>query len=175
MEVKETPNNWYALFTMTGEEEKVRERLQYRLKEKDLKVVIPKRKLRERKDGIWRQKIRTLFPGYIFLYGLMNMEDYYLLKNVPGLIKVLKNDNEPCIIDEREIRVIGTLIKDSEIIEPSSAIIEGGQVIIKDGPLLGLEGMIICVNKRKGRVKVKMGFQGQEKIVELAISLLDVR
>jgi len=164
---------WYALFTITGEEDNVGERVRYRLKNSNIKVIVPKRKLRERKNGIWSHKIRTLFPGYIFLKGFMSFDEYYLLKNIPGLIEVLKNDYEPYIIDKKEMQIIETLINNDEVIEPSSAILYGNRVIIKDGPLLGLEGKIASVNRRKGRVKVRFSFNGTEKLVELSISFLE--
>lgn len=164
---------WYALFTITGEEDNVKERICYRLKNSNIKVIVPKRKLRERKNGIWSHKIRTLFPGYIFLNGFMSFDEYHLLNNIPGLIKVLKNDCEPYIIDKREMQVIKTLINDDEVIEPSSAILYRNRIVIKDGPLVGLEGKIASVNKRKGRVKVRFSFNGTEKLVELSISVIE--
>lgn len=44
-----TCNNWYALFVMTGKEDILKERLQYRLRDKNLRVIVPKRRLREKK------------------------------------------------------------------------------------------------------------------------------
>lgn len=164
---------WYALFTITGDEDNVKERICYRLKNSNIKVIVPKRKLLERKNGIWSFKIRTLFPGYIFLNGFIGFDEYYLLNNIPGLIKVLKNGYEPYIIDKREMQVIKTLINDDGVIEPSSAILCGKKIIIKDGPLVGLEGKIASVNKRKGRVKIRLSINGIEKLVELSISVIE--
>ena len=60
----ENMGKWYALFVMTGEEEKVKERLLYRFRGRDdLKIVVPMRKIRERRNGIWEVRLKTLFPG----------------------------------------------------------------------------------------------------------------
>ena len=56
--------NWYAAFVTTGEEERVKERLKYRLEDR-FRIIVPKRKLRERKGGIWKYNIRTLFSEYV--------------------------------------------------------------------------------------------------------------
>ena len=50
-------DDWYALFVVTGEEEKVKKRLDYRL-QGDLRIIVPKRKLRERRNGQWHNVIR---------------------------------------------------------------------------------------------------------------------
>lgn len=47
--MQEKENKWYALFVMTGEEDKVKERLQYKLGNSNLKVIVPKRRLKEKK------------------------------------------------------------------------------------------------------------------------------
>lgn len=165
-------NNWYALFVITGEEDNVKERLLYRLRDKNLKIVVPKRRLRERRNGIWETKIRTLFPGYVLINGCIGIDEYYTLKNVPGLIKILRDKSGLLHIDEEEIRIISRLICNNEIIEPSSVFIDGRRVAVIDGPLLGLEGLIESVDKRKGRVKVRLSFIGEPRLVELSVSML---
>jgi transcriptional antiterminator NusG len=168
-----TNNNWYALFAITGEEDKVKERLEYRLRDRNLRVIVPKRKIKERSQGKWTYKIRTLFPGYILLNGFLGIEEYYMLNNVPGLLRILKNESKPYIIDKNEIEVINTLIKDNEIIEPSYAMFTSGKIIVINGPLSGLEGLIESINKRKGRVKVRLGLNGNKKLIDLSIELVE--
>ena len=69
LKVKIQDKKWYALFVKTGEEENVKSRIMYRLGDKDINVIVPKRCVRERRQGKWENKIRILFPGYILLNG----------------------------------------------------------------------------------------------------------
>lgn len=165
-------NIWHALFVRTGDEDNVKERLLYRLGDKDLRILVPKRKMRERKDGIWETKIRTLFPGYILLNGHVGLEEYYAFKGVPGLIKVLRDKSGLLQIEHNEISVISRLICNDETIEPSDIFIENGRVIVIDGPLLGMEGFIQSIDKRKSRVKVRLNFIGEARLVELSVNML---
>lgn len=165
-------SKWYALFVMTGHEDNVRERLLYRLRDREIKALVPKRKLRERKDGIWKSQVRTLFPGYVLLNGRLGVEEYYSLKGIPDLITILKDKWDPLEIRSDEIEIISRLTHDNEIIGSSSAYIENGKVVVVNGPLKGLEGLIKSIDKRKGRVKVNLEFAGEPRLVDLCISVV---
>lgn len=103
-------NKWYALFGMTGEEDKIRDRLLYRFKDDSLKIIVPKRRMVERKNGVWQTKIRSLFPGYVLLNGEIGVREYYALKDIPGLFKILSDESGPTRIHEDEISVISRLM-----------------------------------------------------------------
>jgi transcriptional antiterminator NusG len=163
---------WYALFVMTGKEEKVRERLKYRLQDKKIKIVIPKRKIRERKNGIWEIRIKKLFPGYILLNGIIGVEEYYFLKGVPDILKLLRDGYEPLEINRQEINIISRLVCDNEVIGISKVLMENDRIIVIDGPLLGMDGLIEKIDKRKQRVKVRLQFLGEPRLVDLCISMV---
>ena len=56
---------WYALFVKTGEEEAMRRYLETLLPDVNIKILIPKRKLMERRGGKVYERIRILLPGYV--------------------------------------------------------------------------------------------------------------
>jgi transcriptional antiterminator NusG len=164
-------DNWYALFVLTGSEDKVKKRLDYRF-QGELRIVVPKRKLRERRNGKWHNVIRTLFPGYVLLNGEMSVDNYYRLKRVPGLLGLLKSGYDPAPIDYWEMEVINRLICNNETVGYSNVLMENGKVVVVDGPLVSLEGQIISVNLRKCRAKVSLTFMGEPRVVELGINML---
>lgn len=164
-------DNWYAVFVVTGEEEKVRERIKYRFKDR-LNVIVPKRKLRERKEGVWHDIVRVLFPGYVLLNGAFGISDYYNLKGVPGLLKLLRDKYEPLKIRAGEIEIIRKLTYNEETIGFSDVLIENGIVKVTDGPLMSMEGQIVSIDRRKGRAKVNLNFLGEQRTVELGINIL---
>ncbi len=168
---EERKDNWYALFVLTGEEENVKERLKYRFRD-ELRILVPKRKLRERKRGKWIHCIKTLFPGYILINGDLSVEQYYRLKGVPGLLMLLRNGYEPLKISQEEMVILNRLICNDETIGFSSVLVENGRVAVIDGPLVSQEGIIVSVDHRKGRAKVKLNFLGEPRLVDLGISVL---
>ncbi len=163
---------WYALFVKTGEENLVKQRLDYRFKG-DPAVMIPKRIIKERKGGKWYQRIRNLFPGYIFIRGNMNSEVYRKLWQVPGLYKLLCTDREPVCIPDNEIEVFRHLFGDDDTIAESDILMEGEQITVISGPLTALQGKILKVDKRKDRARVLINFLGEERVINLAVNIIE--
>lgn len=162
---------WYALFVATGEEDKVKERINFKMKD-EIRALVPKRKMRERKEGKWEDIIRILFPGYVLLNCEMNGKNYNQIREIPGVIKLLKDNDGPQEINEYEIEIIGMLTANNEVIGSSRVFIQGGDVVVIDGPLLGLEGYIQAIDKRKGRVKVVLNLMGEPRTVELSVAMV---
>ena len=162
---------WYALFVKTGEENLVKERLDYRF-HGDPAVMIPKKVIKERKNGKWYRRVRNLFPGYIFLHGVMNEENYSNLWQVPGLYKLLCTDREPVRIPDCEIKVFSHLFDKEYIIQESVILMEGEEVSIISGPLTALQGKILKVDKRKGRARVLINFLGEERVIDLGVNII---
>lgn len=166
-------DSWHAIYVLTGQEEKVKNALDKHFAEQ-LKSIIPKRELRERKGGKWHQVQRKLFPGYVLVKGTITSELYYQIKNLPMLTNLLKSEEGPLSIEEHELEVLNILFSDEEgTIGFSTAYKEHDQVQVLSGPLVGLEGYIQSVDKRKGRARVKIEFLGQVRTVELGIHVLD--
>lgn len=172
MQYSDDSGKWYALFVLTGEEDKVKERLQYRFRGSKLKFILPRRKLREKKQGKWEEKVKPVFPGYILANGTIGTEEYYFFKEIPGLLRILKDTSGPLEIGEQDISVINKLIRNGEIIEPSSILMESGKIVVVDGPLYGLEGLIESINKRRGRARVRLNFAGEPRLVDLSIFII---
>lgn len=164
-------DEWHGLFVVTGEEDKVKERVKYRLGE-DYTVMVPKRLLKLRKGGIWRVEKKALFPGYVLINGQIDIDTYYRLKNIPNVLRLLKTGNAVASIDSREMTVLSRLICNSEEIGFSNVLLENGRVQVTDGPLFSLEGIIISIDHRKERAKIRLNFLGEERTVDLGISIL---
>jgi len=165
-------NNWYAIFVLTGEEDKVKQRLDYCFEE-EFRIAVPKRVLKERKGGVWREQTRTLFPSYVFINGLLDTTHYYKIKSVPGIVSLLGDKQSLLPIPPEEMMVLESLLYEDELIGYSDILINNKKVIVVSGPLTSLEGQIISVNKRKGRAKVQLSFLGELRTIELGVNLLE--
>ena len=164
---------WHVLFVNTNQEEKVKKILEKEMGD-EYQFIVPTRELRERKNGKWHIAKRKLFPCYVLIKAIMNIEVYYKLKKVHGIIKLLRNEDEVLIVSEKELKVLKILIDNNDNnIGISKLYKENDDIKIIEGPLSGLEGQIIKIDSRKGRAKVNLSFMNEERIVELGIELVD--
>lgn len=163
---------WYAVFVKTGEENKVKERLDYRFSG-DPAVMIPKKIIKERKNGRWFRRVRNLFPGYIFIHGELNASNYKMLWKVPGVYKLLCTDREPVQIPPNEIEVFSHLFDNEDTIQESEIYMEGDKVTVISGPLTALQGKILKVDRRKGRARVLLQFLGEERVIDLGVNIIE--
>lgn len=163
---------WYALFVQSGQEERVKNILSHKLAG-DLCYSVPKRCLRERRLGKWREVKRTLFPGYVLIHCEMTEELYYQMKGTEGLVKLLRDEEAPISIPDEELSFLSDLLDDGvDEIGFSTLYREGDQVVVTEGPLKGMEGHIKKINKRKGRAQVQMTFMGEPRIIELGVEIM---
>jgi transcriptional antiterminator NusG len=128
--------------------------------------IVPRRLMNERVQGNYHKVERTLFPGYVFLKTFLNAKTYYALTNIPGVIRLI---GEP---QQEEMDRVLRLTTESDLIGISKVFSEGNNVKVISGPLLGMEGQIIKLDKRKGRAKVNMSLFGEQKVVELSIIMI---
>jgi len=166
---------WYALFVKTGEEENMRKFLGALLPDNNMKILIPKRKLQERRRGRVYETIRALLPGYVLIKTEMDVDFYYRLKQMPGLIRILRDETEPLPIPEHEIAVILALTSEGDVIGFSQVYKEGDKIKVCKGPMEGLEGIIESYDHRKKRLKVRLELLGQIRKVDLGAELVDTQ
>ena len=81
---------WYVVNTYSGHENKVKEKLEMRAQSMDMKdyiyrVVIPTETVVENKDGVQKEKVKKMFPGYILVEMVMSDEAWYVVRNTPGV------------------------------------------------------------------------------------------
>ncbi len=166
---------WYALFVKTGEEEDMRKYLETLLPDINMKILIPKRKLQERRKGKVYEVIRTLLPGYVLVKTEMDVDFYYRLKKLPGLLKILRDESEPLPIPEHEIAVILALTNQGDVIEFSEVYKEGDRIKVARGPMKGLEGIIESYDHRKKRLKIRLEILGQVKKVDIGAEFVNIQ
>ncbi|MFZ5986036.1 MAG: antiterminator LoaP [Bacillota bacterium] len=167
--------NWYALFVETGAEETVEQYIYYHFDKSKCCLVIPKRRLMEVKNGVSSQVTRTLFPGYIFINVDMNADIYHKLRKIPKIYKVINQGGDYYSqVSDEEMKYILRLVKNSNTIDFSQVLIENSEVHVCSGPLLGMEGLIKKIDKRRGRAKVVLNLMGSPKTVDLGVNILNL-
>lgn len=165
--------DWYSIFVTTGKEEYVTEWLDFYFITSELTALIPKRKLFERKAGKTIQVVKKMFPGYVLINTEMDVEAYYKLKKIPNLIHILKTGEYFTKISKEEMACIHQLLGQGDVVDCSEIYLADSKVIVKSGPLQGMEGLIKAVDKRKQRVKIVIQFMGLEKEIAVGIEVLE--
>ena len=84
------PGNWYVLHTYSGYEDAVADSLRQRIESLDMgdkifKVLVPKEKQIEIKNGKRRTVEKKIFPGYVLVKMIVTEASWYVVRNTPNV------------------------------------------------------------------------------------------
>jgi len=149
---------YYAIQVYTGQEDDFSRRLLSRLQDRQL--YIPKRVLDIRRRGKIKREASPVFPGYAFIESedlLKDLDAYWEVRKTPGFIRFLGDNISPTPLTDKDIRLLRHFISFGEYADTSKVTFdENDRIVVLEGPLKGLEGQIVKVNRRKGRAKVAL-------------------
>ncbi len=123
----------------------------------------------QRRAGQLIQIEKVMFPGYVFLVTAVPEDLFLRLKKVPRLTKMLRVGDDIMPISEKEEDVIRRLINKEHIVEMSRGYIKGDKVVVEEGPLVGLEGIIKQINRHKRTAKIEL--QLEDKTINVIVGL----
>ncbi len=135
----------------------------------------PRRSLRIRRAGKWREMLQPIFPGYLFLEAdSLDTGLHHGLRGVPGFLRFLPSNRNVQPVSDRDARPLVGLLRHGEIVRKSIAVFdENNRIRILEGPLKGLEGLIVKVDRRKGRAKVKLDLYDETRLVDFGFTSLE--
>ena len=164
---------WYVLWTNTGNEEKTRQMI-YKYADNTLysKIAIPYRLKRHWHNRQSRLVKLLLFPSYLFIESEKIQELVDDIKWFPGLNVVLHTEDMYCPLYKHEEKLLLDLLDEHEIIDISEGYMEGDQVKITKGPLVGKEGLIKRIKRRQGVAIVEMNIFNRVTEVSLGLDLI---
>jgi transcriptional antiterminator NusG len=165
--------NWYVIHTLTGQEEKVKATIDFKIKEAGMEnlisqVVVPKQKVAEIKSGKKRITERKFFPGYVLIEMELNDDTWYLIRTISGVSKFISSGAKPVALNDAEVAAIKKQMEDSlEKPAPKVVFEKGESVRINEGPFLNFTGIVEEINPEKGKLKVMVTIFGRATPVEL--------
>lgn len=171
---------WYVVNTYSGHENKVKEKLEMRIESMDMqdnifRVVVPEQTEIEVKDGVKKEKIKKLFPGYVLVEMIMSDEAWYVVRNTPGVTGFIGSSGKgakPIPLLPNEIdRILGQM--GMSRIELGNEIKEGDKIKIIAGPFNSMYGHIESVDLENQKLKVLIDLFGQETSVEVDLSQVE--
>lgn len=151
--IVEEKKEWYVVNTYAGHERNVKENLERRIINDGLQEYIFRIEIAEElevdiKNGKKVEKIKNLFPGYIFVQMKMTDEIWYIVRNTAGVTGFIGSSGggaKPFSVPEEEIESILRRIgkSDHKIVVDFTI---GDKVRILSGPFSGVEGTIEAMN-----------------------------
>ena len=171
---------WYVVNTYSGHENKVKEKLEMRAESMDMqdyiyRVVIPEEKVVEVKDGVTKEKVKKMFPGYILVEMVMTDEAWYVVRNTPGVTGFIGSSGKgakPTPLQPYEVdNILGNMGISRMNVETELA--EGTSVKIVDGPFNGMYGKVDSVDLANQKVDLLVDLFGQETSVEVEIGQIE--
>ena len=170
---------WFALHTLSGQENKVRNYIEKFKKAEELddhifEILLPTEVVSEVKAGKKTTKVRKLYPGYVFIQMRLYGEDkkvinkpWYFVKEVAGVIGFVGGDR-PAALRQSEIDEIHARIEAANGKEvPKVQYTVGEEVKITDGAFASLTGRIDEIDPDRGKLKVSVSIFGRFTPVEL--------
>ncbi|HEY7337723.1 MAG TPA: UpxY family transcription antiterminator [Bryobacteraceae bacterium] len=156
---------WYALQVRQRTEKLTAQLLIQKGYEPFLPVYLVKRH--------WSDRVKIfdqpLFPGYLFC-RLDPAVRLPVLKT-PGVISIVGSGKEPIPVPENEIEAVWRIAKSAASAEPWPYLDCGDNVTISDGPLRGVEGILIAV-KNAYKVVVSINLLQRSIAVEVDRGLI---
>ena len=170
---------WFALHTLSGQENKVKNYIEKFKKAEELddhifEILLPTEIVSEVKSGKKSTKVRKLYPGYVFIQAKLFGDDgklinkpWYFVKETTGVIGFVGGDR-PAALRQTEIDEIYARIEAASGKEvPKVQYSVGEEVKITDGAFASLTGRIDEIDPDRGKLKVSVSIFGRFTPVEL--------
>lgn len=173
--------DFYVLQVMTGDEQRfmtlarraiARERS---LDREAYRFWWPRRKLTIRRRGRTMPSLAPMFPGYVFLEAESIPEPLFrAVRRTTGFVRFLKENTDIRPLSVDDLALIKHFLSFGEIVEESKVTFdENNRIVVREGPMMGLEGRIVKVDRRKGRAKVKLDMYENAFLIDLAFEVLE--
>lgn len=174
MASKEAKLRWYIVQTYSGFENAVKQDLERRIESMGMsdlifKVIVPEEKYIEKtKDGKDKEKIRQLYPGYVFVEMIVTDESWFVVRNTPrvtGFLGSSGGGTKPVPLQDDEIKPI--LLKVGVLAKPNYSYLIGKQVEIISGAFEGRIGEVSHVDNDQEKITVDVDLFGRATPTEI--------
>ena len=161
---------WFVVHTYSGYEERVRRKLEQRIRFLDTvgdisQVVVPTEEEIEVRSGQRRTLTKRMLPGYVLVEMEITDQSWDIVRNTPGVTGFVGSGSKPVPLLEEEVKRI--LQQTEEAPKVKVGFRKGQSVRVTGGPFADFVGTVDEINMGKGKVKVLLTLFGRETPVEL--------
>ena len=146
------PKHAYCLFCRTGREKDIASVIRIT---NECEALIPRIEKEECRSGVWERKVKSMLPGYLFIYSDSEF-DFDRIKGIDGVLKILRYKDYERDLRGDDRRFADWLYSNGGTFGVSKAIKEGTKIRIVDGPLVKYAGSILEVKRQKRQAKVEI-------------------
>ena len=171
---------WYVVNTYSGHENKVKEKLEMRassmgMEDYILRVVVPEQTEIEVKDGVKKEKVKKMFPGYILVEMVMTDEAWFIVRNTPGVTGFIGSSGKgakPFPLTPPEVdKILGSM--GMSRLEIGNNLNVDDMVKVINGPFANMYGRVKAISMENQKLEVALDLFGQETIVELGLTEIE--
>lgn len=171
---------WYVVNTYSGHENRVKENLMRRVESMGIedylfRILVAEEKEIEYKNGKKVEKMKNMYPGYLFVEMIMTDEAWYVVRNTPGVTGFIGSSGggaKPFPVSDEEmesiLRRIG--LSDQKLVVNFGV---GDVVRILSGPFAGIEGTVDSMNDDAQTAMVLTILFGRETPTEISYNDLE--
>lgn len=163
---------WYVVQVRSGTEHNIRIQCNKKIPDAIMeRCFIPYYEEKKKQNGTWNTLQKVLFPGYIFMITEDVEKLFFHLKTIEGMTKLIGTGQDIIPLKEEEITFLKRFGGEEQIVSMSEGIIEGTQVIITSGPLMGMEGLIQKIDRHKRKAWLDLELFGRMQQVEVGLEI----
>jgi transcription antitermination factor NusG len=155
---------WHVLWTNSHCEEIVSSQLAA----KGFHPFVPRIETWTRRGGSRRLATVPLFPGYLFFKDTLDKARHVEVRKARGVVAILGEGwDRPAVIPEAEIEAIRRIVEAGVPAFAHPYLREGRRVRIVEGPLAGVEGLLLRVRPDKGLLVLSVEMLQRSVAVEV--------
>ncbi len=159
--------DWYAIHTRARHEKTVASHLA----EKHISAFLPT----VRETRVWsdRKKVieSPLFSCYVFVQTAEWQQLHMRVLSTPGVLRWVGNHGEPAVIRQSEIDTVRSLVERGVGTAPHPFLQVGQRVRVCNGPLKGIEGLLV---RKNGDNRLVVSIDSIQKSMSVVLDGYDV-
>ena len=145
------------------------------IQESIFRVIVPEQTIVEYKDGVKKERIKKMFPGYVLVEMIMSDEVWFIVRNTQGVTGFIGSSGKgakPVPLLPGEIDTILHNMGMSRL-DLNDELKAGEKVKVIEGPFKNMYGKIESVDIQNSSLIVLIDLFGQETPVEVTISQVE--
>jgi len=155
---------WFALWTHSHCEQLVLDQLTA----KGFEVFLPTIQEWSRRAGTRRLIPRPMFPSYLFVHHAIEKQSYIEVMKTKGVVRILgERWDRLAPIADAEIDAIARVVQTRLPVLPYPYLRDGQRVRIADGPLAGVEGILVRGRPKHGLLVLSVDLLNRSVAVEV--------
>lgn len=166
---------WYVIQVINGREDVMRERIERVVPVGVMQELFyPQYQTEIKVRGEWVNTTKPLFPGYLICDTADPRTVQQYLLRMDDFARVLSQDGQFVPLAKEETQLIGSFTHrgGDRVVPMSEALKDGDQVVVTAGPLLGHEGLIKTINRRKSTAFLELNLCGRHVTTRVGLAVL---